>query len=101
MPANVQAIVINSTSVQLSWEHPPPEAWNGVITGYVVRVMGLHTDDNYELSLTNDTEAVLEGLHPYYAYRFSIAAETVDVGPFSTAINLMLPAEGADTFEDH
>ena len=59
--------------------------------------MGLHTDDNYELSLTNDTKAVLGGLHPYYAYRFSIAAVTVDVGPFWTTMNLMLSAGGTVT----
>ena len=95
-PGNVQAVAINSTSVQLSWEHPPTEAWNGIIIGYVIRVIGLHTEDNYELPLVNDTKAVLEDLHPYYAYRFSIAAETVDLGPFST-VNLMLPEGGTVT----
>lgn len=59
--------------------------------------MGLHTNDNYELSFTNDTKVVLEGLHPYYAYRFSIAAETIGVGPFSTTMNLVLPTGGTVT----
>ena len=93
VPGNIQAIAINSTSAELSWKHPPPDTWNGIITGYVIQVMGLHNDDSYDLSLTNDTKAVLEHLHPYYAYRFSIAAETVGIGPFSS-VNLLLPEGG-------
>ena len=93
VPGNVRAMAINSTSAQLSWEHPPPETWNGIIIGYVIRVMGLHTNDSYELPLTSDTKAVLEDLHPDYAYRVSVAAETVDIGPLSS-VNLLLPEGG-------
>ena len=27
---------------------------------------------------------IIESLHPYYEYDVSIAAETIDIGPFST-----------------
>lgn len=79
--------------MQVSWKPPPPEHWNGIITGYVVRVIGLNSEDSFELPVVNDTRIVIEDLHPFYAYRFSVAAETVDLGPFST-VTLKLPEGG-------
>lgn len=82
---------VNSMSVRVSWQPPPFEQRNGLITGYHVRVLGLNTADNYLLPLVNDTMLVVENLHPFYAYRFSVAAQTVAIGPFSTAVTQKLP----------
>ena len=82
---------MNSTSVQVSWQPLPPEERNGIITGYNVRVLGLNTEDNYVLPLVNNTWLVVGDLHPFYAYRFSVAAQTVSLGPFSTAVTQKLP----------
>lgn len=90
-PQNVTVGVLNATSVQILWQPPPPEQRNGIIAGYAVRMVGLHSGENIEFPLTNSTEMAIEGLHPFYAYRFSVAAFTVGLGPFSNAVTQKLP----------
>ena len=43
---------------------------------------------------------VIENLHPLYTYRFSIAAQTVAVGPFSDPIVLQMPEAGKNWFSN-
>ena len=90
-PQSVAVRVLNHTSVLISWQPPLPEHRNGIIMGYAVRMIGLNSADNIEFPLTNDTEIVVEDLQPFYAYRFSVAAFTIGLGPFSTAITQKLP----------
>ena len=94
VPEDVIVAAVNSESVQLSWQPPPPEDRNGFIAGYHVRVVGINTPDNYLLPLVNGTSVVVESLHPFYAYRFSVAAQTVAIGPFSAAVIQKLPEGG-------
>ena len=89
---------MDARSVQLSWAPPPPQHWNGIIIGYVIRVIGVHTDEDYHLPLTNGTSMVIRDLHPFYTYRFSIAAQTVATGPFSIPIALQMPEAGKMLF---
>lgn len=96
VPENIMVQAVNSMSVQVSWQPPPFEQRNGLIAGYHVRVLGLNTVDNYLLPLVNDTMLVVVDLHPFYAYRFSVAAQTVAIGPFSTAVTQKLP-EGCES----
>ena len=91
VPGNIRVDIVSTVSVQVSWQPPPLEEQNGIITGYHIRVLGLNTDDNYVLPLVNDTSLVVESLHPFYAYRFSVAAQTVAIGPFSAAVTQKLP----------
>ena len=88
------ATAVSSGSVRVSWQPPPLEDRNGLITGYLVRVLGINTGDNYLLPLVNDSSVVVESLHPFYAYRFSVAAQTVAMGPFSAAVTQKLPEGG-------
>ena len=90
-PQSIAVRVLNPTSVLISWQPPLPEHRNGIIVGYAVQMIGLNSDDNMDFPLTNDTEMIIEELHPFYAYRFSIAAVTVGLGPFSTAVTQKLP----------
>ena len=57
-------------------------------------MIGVHTDEDYHLPLTNSTSMVIENLHPFYTYRFFVAAQTVAVGPFSNPIALQMPEAG-------
>ena len=91
VPQSVTVEAVDSTSARVSWQPPPFEDRNGIISGYLVRVLGLNTPDNDVLPLVNATMLLVEGLHPFYAYRFSVAAETVATGPFSTAVTQKLP----------
>ena len=91
-PRSVTVVAVDSTSVRVSWQPPPFENRNGIISGYHVRVLGLNSQpDNTVLPPVNATMLLVEDLHPFYAYRFSVAAETVAIGPFSTAVTQKLP----------
>ena len=94
IPGDIVVSAVDAQSVQLTWAPPPPQHWNGIIIGYVIRVIGVHTEEDYHLPLTNGTSMVIEDLHPFYTYRFSIAAQTVAVGPFSNSTVLQMPASG-------
>ena len=45
------------------------------------------------MNVTN-TSLSLTSLHPYYVYSFSVAAVTVGIGPYSTAINTTTDEDG-------
>lgn len=89
---------MTSSSAQLSWAPPPPDQWNGIIVGYIIRVVGVHTDEDYQLPLTSNTSIVVGSLHPFYTFRFMVAAQTVGVGPFSNPIALQMPESGENRF---
>ena len=93
-PQSVVVRALNPMSVLVSWQPPLPEHRNGIIVGYAVRMIGLHSDNNIDFPLTNETEMVVEGLHPFYTYTFSVAAFTVGLGPFSNAVSQVLPESG-------
>ena len=62
-------------------------------------MIGVHTDEDYHLPLINGTSMVIRDLHPFYTYRFSIAAQTVAVGPFSNSTVLQMPEAGKSGFK--
>ncbi len=92
-PSNVTVTAINATSVIASWVPPPPEDRNGIIQGYSIRVVGVHTDEDFSLTI-NATEISVGLLHPFYSYKFSVAAITISHGPFSNPFTLMMPPLG-------
>lgn len=92
-PLNLTAMVINSSSVQLSWLPPMENQRNGDIRHYNIRVIELHTGRKFPLSSTNTT-FIYAQLHPAYAYQFSVAAVTVDVGPYTDSILTTTPEDG-------
>ena len=44
--------------------------------------------------VTDSTHITLADLHPFYTYSCSVAAETVDVGPFTVAVTAQMPEDG-------
>ena len=74
---------ISSRSVTLTWEPPPISTHNGIIQEYRLRVIEIGTKvEIYYKSQT--TKMTLDTLHPHYDYQTSVAAVTVDVGPYKT-----------------
>ena len=83
----------NSTAIQVSWNPPPAELWNGQITEYRIDILELDTDR--ELSYTSMTTSILiQFLHPFYTYECSVSAYTVDEGPYSEIINVTTLEDG-------
>ena len=83
--------------MMVSWQPPPFEHRNGIITGYSIRVIQQNTDseESIDWPVNNNTDniiMVVNDLHPFYTYGFSVAAyTTVGLGPFSTSVIQKLP----------
>ncbi len=93
MVLNVSVAALSATSARLTWEPPPPEHHNGIIGQYLIRVTGVHTSEQFELS-TENTIVAIGDLHPFYAYKFAVAAQTIAVGPYSNPATLQMPEAG-------
>lgn len=97
VPLNVDAESLNATHALLSWDPPPPEHQNGVIEQYHITIKVTETGELLQrFSTYNST--VIGQLHPFYTYMFSVAAQTVAVGPFSSQITLKMPEAGMFSF---
>ena len=92
-PQNLRQVAIAATSVTLNWQPPPEEARNGLIRLYYVFVTELETGRSFELNTTK-TNYLVENLHPYYTYNFSVAAVTVATGIISDSITLQTSEAG-------
>ena len=93
VPQNVTVQALSSTSAQLMWEPPPPDHINGIIEYYIISVTGVDTDEQLQQNI-NESPTTISGLHPFYKYKFSLAAYTVGPGPFSTPITLQMAEAG-------
>jgi len=94
-PRILQSVIVNSSTMLVTWLPPPPEYQNGIITAYVVNVSleGSHTEN--QLSTTCSLNLTLERLHPFSTYIMVVAAETdIGRGPFSSPFEIHTPEDG-------
>jgi receptor-type tyrosine-protein phosphatase Q len=83
-PTSVRATVFNSSALSINWTPPPPDKQNGIITGYIIRLLEIITGDERLLQTGGPhTEIFITSLHPHYVYEFTVAAQTVGTGPLS------------------
>ncbi len=88
------ATVTSAYSATLTWSPPPLEGQNGDITGYVIDVTVLETNETFQLSTVN-TYLVVTALRPYRTYVCVIAAQTaLGNGPFSAQFIVTTPEDG-------
>ena len=93
-PRNATVAVLDSSSVECRWLPPLAEDVNGDITGYIIRVTGQDTDEMIELT-TNETNILVENLHPFYSYAFTAAALTeAGLGPFASVTYFQMLTAG-------
>ena len=92
-PRNVSVTATNATAVIVTWLPPLPEHRNGIILSYSLRVVGTHTGDDLTFTVSS-TSIVVPSLHPFYDYRFTVAAVTIAQGPFSDPESVMMPPLG-------
>ena len=75
--------------MHIFWDEIPEENRNGIIRHYQVNVTEIDTGTNFVfIAISNDL--VINDLHPYYTYDVFVAAFTVDIGPYSTAISFQM-----------
>ena len=89
-------MAINSTSVYLSWLPPDEDQHNGNIRHYNIRSLDLLSGREVQLNSTNTT-SIHSDLHPAYTYRFTVAAATVEIGPYSDPAIITMPEDGMHT----
>lgn len=89
-PQNISVRATSPTSVVIEWDLPPADKINGIITRYWIRVTNLHSQDQNDI-YHHSTTYILNGLHPYYMYKVSVAAETTALGPYSTPLTFQMP----------
>lgn len=77
----------------LKWLPPPKSLTNGLIRFYSIAIHEINTGDNYTLTSTQLVH-VVNDLHPYYTYHFTVQATTVLSGPPSEPIVITTPQSG-------
>ncbi len=81
-PRNITVNGVTTTTIAMSWLPPLQEGLNGPIRGYYVLVYGIDRDDNFTV-FVNSKNVTITNLHPFYSYKFSVAAVTTSRGPSS------------------
>lgn len=85
-PTSVAVVVLNSTTLSVSWQPLDPQFHNGILQYYTLQIVELVTSSVIEVN-ENLTHIVVSSLHPYYDYNLAVAAVTVvGTGPFSTPL---------------
>ena len=92
-PTNFAGVVVDSITISVSWNHPPPEHRNGIIRMYQVNVVENETNTNFTVVSLN-TSATITPLHPDYQYMITVKAVTVLPGPVSIALVLQTDEDG-------
>ena len=92
-PTGLQAFSVDSMTIMLTWNTLSQENHNGIIRDYIINVTELDTGHKFQQT-SAVASATVSFLHPYYTYRFAVAASTVAVGPFSAPIELTTPEDG-------
>ena len=86
--------VTSPTSAAFTWKPPLLEEQNGVITGYIIEMTVLETNETFQVS-TNKTYTLVDFLRPFRTYVFVIAARTaIGVGTFGPQLVLSTPEDG-------
>ena len=93
-PQNFQSSEVSSRSITFTWDPPLFEEQNGVITGYIINVTSIETEELFELF--SDSESLTaDFVRPFSSYIFKIAGQTaVGTGTFSDPITIMTPEDG-------
>ena len=91
---NITVTVVSSVAISVTWEPPLAQDQNGIITSYIIQ---LYDTVNGQTTLYeregHHSQLVIDVLHPYYVYDVSMAAKTVELGPFSAS-------QSVQTFQD-
>ncbi|XP_074850990.1 receptor-type tyrosine-protein phosphatase delta isoform X5 [Carettochelys insculpta] len=92
-PQDISCTSPSSTSILVSWQPPPVEKQNGIITEYSIKYIGIDGEDDKPheiLGIASDTtQYLLEHLEKWTEYRISVTAHT-DVGPGPESLSVLI-----------
>ena len=88
VPQSVNVTSPSSTSLLVTWDHPPAPNRNGVITGYTVKRQTGSEAITIELP-NNDTSLLLMDVMPFTVYNITVAGSTsAGRGEFTTPVTM-------------
>ena len=91
-PLHLKITNLAPRTVFLTWDPPPLEDHNGIITGYTVEVFDVENSQTNEVE-TTETSITRSGLQHGQKYTFTVAAKTViGRGPFSDSASIITPS---------
>lgn len=93
-PQNVQVSVDDSTTLTISWSPPVAEDTNGILRHYVISIIGPGGREKQIPTITHRLSYSAQDLSPFTNYSISVAAVTVDTGPFSSFVDVEMPEDG-------
>ena len=86
-PSNVVAEAVDTHSIRVSWDPPPAEMINGIITEYVLTYVPVtNPDSETPLRVTRGTEELVNVITPDTAFNFTVVAVTIDISPDSLPV---------------
>ena len=92
-PQSISAEPTDPSTLVLSWQPPLSEERNGIVRLYIINVTELESGA-FEQHVSIHQTITISSLHPYYIYRYSVAAQTVALGPFSEPALVQMPEAG-------
>nr|6X3A_A Chain A, Receptor-type tyrosine-protein phosphatase delta [Homo sapiens] len=92
-PQDISCTSPSSTSILVSWQPPPVEKQNGIITEYSIKYTAVDGEDDKPheiLGIPSDTtKYLLEQLEKWTEYRITVTAHT-DVGPGPESLSVLI-----------
>lgn len=92
-PRSISAEPTDHSTLVLRWQPPLSEERNGIIRLYIINVTELESG-TVEQHVSIQQTITISSLHPYYVYQYSVAAQTVALGPFSEPALVQMPEAG-------
>ena len=92
-PQSVTADALSPTIFILRWRPPLAGDGNGIVRNYTINITELESG-RMEQFITEELNITVESRHPFYRYRYIIAAETVSLGPFTDPNVIHMPEAG-------
>ncbi len=92
-PGDLVVTATGSRSIALTWQALQEEDRNGFIQRYIIRVTANDSDEVVEMYSTM-LEATVSNLHPFTTYLCVVAAETIEIGPFTDSEAVTTPEDG-------
>ena len=99
-PLNVRATKHNPTTLTITWAPPEEIRRNGEIVRYQVHLFDVLSSSRLVREVSGDSfSAEWTDLHPFYTYKYSVAAATsVGVGPHSHNGTVLMDEAGTMFF---
>ena len=92
-PLAISIVILSTRSVNISWMPPPPTEHNGIIQYYLLKQLNVNSGEIQIHSIHNTLAITVNDLHPHYSYGFSLAAVTVETGPYSMETTITMPQD--------